>query len=215
MSAYRGTMASQRRQIAYKVRVVDVLNGEFVRKDGWEPNTVVIGDGKEVSRVNLIATVVTQPTQEANFVSVVLDDGTGKIPARSFDSDSPVNSVEIGTVALVIGRIREYNQERYLVPEIMKKIDNPAWIKMRQLELKGIVTTKPPEPVEEKVEVPGPSDKLTDIPKLIKELDKGDGADIQEVVNKMDSPSAEEIIADLLRQGEIFEIRPGRLKVLD
>ena len=35
----------QIRQIAYKVRIFDLVNGEYVQKSGeWEPNYVSIGD---------------------------------------------------------------------------------------------------------------------------------------------------------------------------
>ena len=50
---------------------------------------------------------------------------------------------------------------------------------------------------------------------LIKELDNGAGADMQELVNKCDTEEAEKIIKTMLEQGEIFEIKPGKLKILE
>lgn len=49
---------------------------------------------------------------------------------------------------------------------------------------------------------------------IIKELDSGDGADIDEIVLKSEIDETEKIIDNLLRDGEIYEIRPGRVKLL-
>ena len=51
--------------------------------------------------------------------------------------------------------------------------------------------------------------------KLIKDIDSGDGADTQEVITKSNIDKAEQIITNLLEQGEVFEIKPGRSKVLE
>ena len=48
--------------------------------------------------------------------------------------------------------------------------------------------------------------------RIIKEKDKGDGIDFEEVLKLVNN---EEIIKELLKKGELFEIRPGRLKVLE
>ncbi|MCK5854229.1 MAG: hypothetical protein KAG56_03340, partial [Sulfurovaceae bacterium] len=47
--------------------------------------------------------------------------------------------------------------------------------------------------------------------KQIKILDKGDGADYEDVLNKVKD---EKMIQMLLEDGEIFEIKPGKLKLL-
>lgn len=52
------------------------------------------------------------------------------------------------------------------------------------------------------------------IREIIKNLDSGDGADIDEVVSKSEIDDTEKIIDNLLRDGEIYEIRPGRIKLL-
>ena len=49
---------------------------------------------------------------------------------------------------------------------------------------------------------------------LIKELDAGSGADFEGVVAKA-GENSEKIIKSLLMEGEIFEVSPGKLKVLE
>ena len=47
--------------------------------------------------------------------------------------------------------------------------------------------------------------------KIIKECDDGEGADYEEVLEKVKN---EKLINSLMEEGEIFEIKPGKLKVL-
>ncbi len=65
-----------------------------------------------------------------------------------------------------------------------------------------------PEPTKGK----NPVDRILD---KISELDKGDGADTDDVISALDIPDAERIIENLLKEGEIFEISSGRIKVLE
>jgi hypothetical protein len=48
---------------------------------------------------------------------------------------------------------------------------------------------------------------------LIKKLDDGSGAPIEQLVEA--NPEAESILTTLMAEGEIFEIKPGRVKVLE
>jgi RPA family protein len=212
-----GLMVSeQRRQIAYKVSVSDILGSRYVKNEGWQPNMVVIG-GLEVSRVNIIATVVTDPVQEYNSASMILDDGTGKISVRSFDGLQIVKGVGIGMVVLVIARPREYNNEKYLIPEIVKPIQDPRWIDVRIKEL----DISPMHNALEEAKLPlskvveNAANVASRAFGLVKKLDSGGGALFEEIVKELNSPDAESVIEKLLKDGEIFEIRPGWLKVLD
>ena len=196
-----------KRLVAYKVKINDIINGEYVKEEGWKPNYVKTNFGN-ISRVNVLAVVVGK-NDDGSFT---IDDGSGKINARSFDIIA--DGFKIGDVVLVIGKPRLWNSQKYIIYEIVKKIEDKTWIKVRKLELntikkeeiKGIT-----EKVEEKV-VENPYDKILD---LIKELDKGDGADYQEVYVKSNLKKGDEILKALLEQGEIFEIKPGRLKILE
>lgn len=56
-----------------------------------------------------------------------------------------------------------------------------------------------------------PFDKIV---RVINDLDEGRGADFEAVVQKSGIEKAEDIVNNLLLEGEIFEISPGKLKVL-
>ena len=216
----------QKRQIAYKIRIKDIINSKYVKEDGWAPNYIVTLN-KHISRVNVIGVVVSKPIENgANYESIVLDDGSAKISARVFDNNKIFNNIEIGDLVLLIGRPREYGQEKYILPEIIKKIKNKEWINVRKLELrKQELQTKEIKTTEEKAEEAKDvkeeiitenveEEKTGNIEKiynLIKSMDYGSGVEYQEIVEKTGS---EKEIKMLLKEGEIYEIRPGRLKVL-
>jgi len=216
---------SQKRQIAYKVKINDILKGEYVKEEGeWVPNYIKVED-KKISRVNLMAVIVSkQNLENTNYQNLLIDDGSGKTSIRSFEEGNNFNNIEVGDFVLVIGRPREYFNEKYIVSEILKKIEDPLWAEARKLELEGKgdvkeqikdteseLVDKGENTEEEQIE----DDINKKIFNLIKEIDIGEGADTQEVITQSNIDEAEEIIKKLLKQGEIFEIKHGRLKVLE
>lgn len=216
-------MADFKRQIALKVRIKDLIEGKYFREEGMNPNYIKDKNGRIISRVNLIAAIVDFEEGD-NFRSMILDDGSGKISVRFFEE----SNANVGDVVLLIGRPREYGNEKYLYPEIIKKIEDPKWIKVRNLELKNriivneekedVVDSSSEMNIEEDIETSeAPEEKeKTSSEKIIdkiKDLDKGDGVDIESVISGMND--GENLINLLLKEGEIFEIRPGRLKVLE
>ncbi|MBW2965856.1 hypothetical protein KY342_02000 [Candidatus Woesearchaeota archaeon] len=212
---------NQKRQLAHKARIKELINGKYVKEEGWQPNYIITNNKKQISRVNLIATIVSIPIeQDRNYQSITLDDGTGRISVRSFEQNKIFDNIQIGDVILLIGRPREYGNEIYLLPEILKKIQDKAWIKVREIELrnkknmiqedkekKEVVEEKKEEIVEDIQE--STADKVINI---IKENDKGEGVDFEEILKQIND---EKTINELLKKGELFEVRPGRLKVLE
>ena len=66
--------------------------------------------------------------------SILIDDGTGKIVLRIFEENKAAFELEIGDVVQVIGKVRIFNQEKYIFPEVIKKT-NSLWLKVRFSEL--------------------------------------------------------------------------------
>ena len=200
---------SFRRQVAYKIKISDILNGSLTKDDF---SVSVRLDGFSVSRVNIIATVIYK-AEEFNYAGAAIDDGTGKIQLRSFENNSYFSKIDVGDVVLVIGKIREFNSEKYIMPEILKKISNAKWMDVRRLELEesGVIDGYA-KPVDE---APVSDKKDADVYSLVKKLDQGDGASFDDIVRGYGSSDAEKMLNALLESGDIFEIRPGRLKVLE
>ena len=195
------------RQTAYKCRIAHLLNGKYVQREGWEPNYVETELGN-VSRANVIGVIVGK--EERNLI---LDDGSGQIKLQSFEENNKLPEMAIGDKVLVIGRPRLFNDQKYLNVEIIKKIDE-KWLFYRKLELEQLPVAVPKPngmtpPVEENK--PIPAEVLLE---KIKQLDQGQGADVDEVIKAAGIENAEKTLNMLLQEGEIFEVRPGRVKLL-
>lgn len=141
-------------------------------------------DSVNVSRIRLYGIVVSQEP-------LIIDDGTGNINVRNFDQ---ALGAEIGDFVLCIGRPRSHAGEPYILGEILKKT-SPKW-----------------KTYYEKIQKPKQS--IQNPLNIIRELDKGEGANFEEVAKKL-GPKGEDIITSLLAKGDIFETRPGKLKILE
>jgi len=220
-------MDNQIRQTAIKTRINNLINGSYVLKGGLEPNYILY-DGQKISRVNLIGVVVSKNQSEfSNNTSLIVDDGSGRIGVRSFENEPILDRVSVGEVVLLIGKPREYGNEIYIVPEVIKEVENKGWVEVRKLEL-GLsgghevaqqkIEQKTDSQISEDDEDDGDSgttNQTDSVLKVIKNIDRGEGADFQEVVTRAGSENAEEIINNLIKNGDIFELKPGKLKVLE
>jgi RPA family protein len=214
------------RQVAYKVWIQDIINGAFTKntEEQWSPNYVEV-NGKKISRVNIIASVVGKfLTEDENYGTLTLDDSSETIRVKSFGPDvSKVKKARVGKLIRFIGKVKEYNGEIYLSPEAVWILDDPNWVTVRKLELGKYLT------VEKDKEITIAKDVAEEIIKdddesltkrmiaLINKYDDGKGAPIDKIIedSKLDEDEVKNAIIGLLKNGEIFEPRKGKLKVLD
>ncbi len=212
-----------KREIAYKVRVKDILDGRYVKEEGWTPNYILTADNRQISRVNIIGVVVSKNIDNFNY-SLILDDGSGRISVRGFEKSRGLEEIDIGDVILLIARPREYGNEKYLVSEIVKGVKDRRWVEVRKIELKkeiriveGVKQEERGE-IKEEIEEEVIADERSIPQKIfstIKDLDNGSGVEVEEIIKKIKSNDAEVIINNLLKEGEVFEVKPGRIKILD
>jgi RPA family protein len=202
----------QKRQVACKLMISDILKGRYV-KDDQNPGYLILEDNRQISRINIIGVVIdNQNNHSSNYRNITIDDGSGNINLKIFENNSQ-DEFKVGEPILVIGRIREFANEIYITPEIIKRVDNKDWIELRLLEL-----NQKPQESKKHVEVYDLEEELHEdkgIFSVIRRLDKGDGADITEVIKESKDENAEKIIKNLIKIGELFEIRPGKIKILE
>lgn len=139
----------------------------------------------QISRLRLFGTIVSENPY-------IIDDGTGCITLRNFDQTF---DAQIGDFVHCIGRPRSHQNEPYILIEIIKKTTT-TWKKYFEKSS----TTK--------------LDKKTDPLNIIRTLDTGNGASFEEIAKQI-GQNAEDIITNLLARGDIFEIAPGKLKILE
>ena len=196
-------MEEIKRQVARKISIDDLQKGIYIKQEGWQSNFVQTQSGDKVSRINMVGTVISQQDAQCS-----IDDGTGRIDIRTFDQSQSLPTLAIGQVIMVIGRPREFDSEMYILPEIVKPVIDKKWIEVRLKELRRkekIMVEATPQPKKEV--------GMQEIYEAIKDLDQGNGVNIEDVLQKLNDPQTEEIIQKLLREGELFEIAPGKLKI--
>lgn len=197
------------RQVAAFAYIKELLDGVYEQKEGWEPNILHCARGK-LSRVNIVGVLLREGSQ------LLLDDGSGQISIRLFDeipgADSPT-----GSVVQVIGRPREYQDSLYVVAEIIKPL-SAEWVEVRKTQLGSVQDFEKPEIVkkpssEQKAQ---PVDnKAEHLISIITGLDEGEGAFVEDVLEESElGEVAEQILNQLLLDGEVFEVKPGIVKVL-
>ena len=204
-------MADIRRQTAHKCSVAHVLNSKYVQQQGINPNYLNL-NGLKVVRVNILGILVSK---ESN--SLMLDDGSGSLQVMLFEDRLKNNSFSLGDLLLVIGKPREFEGKRFLVPEIIKVVENPKWLDFRKKELDLLDFSSDFVSDSEPVVSDSVSEVFENyhekILSKIRELDKGEGAPYQDLVNSLKLADAEKKIEELLKEGEIFEVK-GKIKIL-
>lgn len=190
------------RQTAKKVRVREIMNGSFVKKEGLEPSFVKIESGEEISRARILGTVVSKfVAEDGNYASVTIDDGTDTIRLKVFKTTKPLDALESGDMVDVVGKVREYEGETYIIPEVARKIENPNFELLRRLELiykyKGIKKAKdlveknkgkPPEELKKEFEKLGLEKQWIDLLMTTGESEgKGKGLLKKEILQAIES----------------------------
>ena len=211
------------RQTAYLTTIGTLLSGSFVKAEvQMQPSYVKTAEGKELSRVHIIAVIVS--FGEGMHAEAVLDDGTGKITARSFDTPTYFSLFNLGDIVRIIGKVRAFNEQIYIIPEIVRKITNRQYVALHKLLLQynyqEVADTAPASEITDSTVEEIPVDDIEESPPtpvdqlvaLIKAKDTGEGVLIEEIIHTIDN--GEKLIQTLLESGDIFELRPGRVKVL-
>ncbi|MBD3252234.1 hypothetical protein GF386_00705 [Candidatus Pacearchaeota archaeon] len=206
----------RKRETAYKLRIGDLIKANQIFEESESLNKrlrfVELGD-KKITRVNIIANVIDkyEGEGESKFATITLDDGGGQIRARVFSEDiKKFKDVIQGDTLLVIGLLRSYNQELYILPEIVKKQD-PKYLLVRKLEIENSYN-KPLTP-QQKKELYSIREEIVN---LIKKSEKNEGIDKENIILNTKSPPEiiHKEIQKLLEEGIIYEPKPGRVRYL-
>jgi len=219
------TTQLQKRQTAYKFWLKEIMEAEsFVSETG---SLMFKVQGKDVIRVNILANVIHKYVSEnGNYVFVTLDDGSGQLRLKVWNQDTQILSkTEVGDLLLVIGRIGINNNEIFVRPEAVRKIDNPDWELVRKLELtknygkpegeKKTISEEEPI-VEEVVITQSPSISLREKVISAIEVSGSEGIEEDKIISEVSAPAEDvrKVIDELLSEGEIFQPKKGFLKLI-
>jgi len=235
-------MALQR-HTAYKIQVGDIHIGKPIF-DG-DRFSALECSGRRVARTNLLGNVIDKYlNEEKKYCTLTIDDGSGQIRIKGFsDQYDILKQPEIGDTILIIGMIRFFNNEIYVLPEIIKKVD-PKWLHIRRLEVGvnpdvGKIQEKVIEPTTPSPQIPAPQpvqsepihltqEKIGEAPKQeekpkekiespkLKALEmirkeKEVGIEKLKIFTGVSQEELNQIVNDLITEGEIYELKPGYL----
>lgn len=201
-----------KRNIAYKMRIGDILIGKPIMNNE-RFQFLELGD-KKIVRVNLIGNIVDkyQSEGEKKFIFFTLDDGSGQIQLKAFGDDvEKFKEIHHGETVLVIGVLRNWNNDTYISPEIIKE-QNPKYLLVRKLEIEKERSNETPSIEKEKVVAL--KDKIIE---MIKNSEEEGGIETEKIILTIRDASPEIInqeIKKILEQGIIFEPRPGKVRYL-
>ncbi len=205
----------RKREIAYKLRIGDILRGKPILETIDESsrfNFLELEDRK-IKRVNVVSNIIEKFVSEGEkkFGSLTLDDASGQIRAKMFGDDvKKVLEMNQGDTILIIGLLRVYNEELYVLPEIIQKID-PRYLLVRKLELEKTQTPKPTNESSSKTK-----EVKEQIIEMIKKAENDGGIDteklIMEIKNTPETINKE--LQRLLEEGIVYEPRPGIVRYL-
>lgn len=199
-----------KRHIAFKLRIGDVLSGKSIM-EGERFSRLEL-DGKNIARVNVIGNIIEKYDSEGEkkYSFITLDDGSGQIKLKSFGDDvEKLKNIIQGQTILVIGMLRNFNNETYISPEIIREKD-PKYLLVRKIEAeKSRAQNSEPIAVEQIIAV---KDRILGAIKNSKE-----GIETDKLIMDLRDISPEIIkqeIQKFLEEGIAFEPRPGIVRYL-
>lgn len=220
----------KKRNVAYKVWISQLVNNKYVKQEGEFESSYVEANGKNISRVNIIATVVSKfYSDDSGYSSITIDDGSSEIRLKAWGDESKAFlNINAGDVILVVAKVREYNNEIYLTPELVKTIKDLNWEIARKFELlkeygfvkkletisydmQSTMQETKKEYTEERIEDSISNSQRQVVLDMINKLATSDGISINEI-SRQSELSLEEvniIINDLVKDGEIYKSKAG------
>lgn len=204
-----------KRHTALKLRIGDVLVGKPVIIN--EKFAFIELGNKKVARINLVGNIVEVYESQARedgrkYIFLTLDDGSGQIKLKAFGDDSEkFSGISQGQTVTVIGMLKNWNNETYVAPEIIKEVD-PRYLLLRKMETEREKTHE--NPVNERSQIVAIKDRILG---LVKDADDNGGLDLDKLIMELNGFSPAIInqeIQKLLEEGIIFEPRPGKIRYL-
>jgi RPA family protein len=207
-----------KRQTAYKVWIKQVHTTQNLIDEKTGLPYYALGE-KHVVRVNIIGSIIDS-FSSGGYGSLVIDDGSAQIRLKVWGEDlSLVEEKNIGDFVLVIGRIADFNDERYIRPEIVRGIGYD-WALLRRVELiKAFGVPEKDEKVilqKEQGSLPEVEPSLAAREMILTLIDKREEISEEELFKSCSLPLDKVQIAlyDLLKEGEIFSPKKGLYRLV-
>lgn len=198
----------ERLNTAVKVSAKDLTSGEYIEEG--KKKLVKLKEKGTVSKVRILGTIVDKyVADDKNYGHLVLGDSTDTIRLKFFSENiSTLENFEEGDLVDVIGFVDSYQDEVYVNPDIINKLEDPNWELLRNLELSELEEGEGEE-----------EEDISDIVlEKIRELDSGEGASFNELLEELNTYGNNKVVdtvRELMFKGEVFEPKKERLKIVE
>ncbi len=124
---------------AKKCRITDIVNAKFFSgsKEELKPSYIITDYGEKIFRVNIVATVTEKFSgEEGKYSSLTIDDESSTINVKVFGEDVKLfQNITTGDLVRIVGKIKNYNNENYVIAEAISKIDDPNFESLHKLKI--------------------------------------------------------------------------------
>jgi RPA family protein len=223
----------QERITAVRASIADIINGNFRDDNGAH---VISPYGVELRRVVLIGFVISKFQKNVDndgkrFESITLDDGSETIRIKVWGEEDAVllDGVKENILALVVGKVRKFEDEVYIIPEIVREIKDPNFMSLHLMEryqailkLSGVTMPVVAESDQQTITQSTSSSKASTVTGLSKKIlnyielnANPEGVHIKDIVAFFEPKGHESTeiqlkVFDLIGDGFIREIDPAR-----
>jgi RPA family protein len=230
-------MAQMReRMTAVRASISDITNGSYSDDNG--PH-VVSPFGVELRRVVVVGFVIDKFYREGDdsgkkrFESITVDDGTDTIGIKVWGEEdvSVLEGVKESILALVIGKVRQYNDEVYLIPEIVRELTDPNYMSLHLMERYKAVLNRSgislPDTTEQQQELLTTTPSKTVSGKLANDIiayvrleAPPEGIPLKDIVayfeeKGQDSEKVQTKVFNLVAEGALNEVSIGQFRTSD
>ncbi|MCG3221489.1 MAG: hypothetical protein H7641_08920 [Candidatus Heimdallarchaeota archaeon] len=198
--------------------IVDFVEGRLEKEGDEQYRWVLITkNGEKVYKIRINGTIVAKYYSEGDkekktYANFTLDDGSDTIRVKAWEEQAEIlRGFEIGEEVEVMGRPRHSDDEMYLLPDEILKIDDfNKSLYLRTKKIKRYAKKNYELPTEEQIIKAHDMAQMESVWSIIMETEEGVELDYIITKSKLDRAIVESVIQDLIKKGDIYE--PTSLK---
>ena len=198
--------------------IIDFVEGRLEKEGDEQFRWVLITrNGEKVYKIRINGTIVAKYYSEGDkekksYANFTLDDGSDTIRIKAWEEQAEVlRGFEIGEEVEVMGRPRQSDDEIYLLPDEVLKIDDlNKSLYLRAKKIKRYAKKNYELPTEEQIVKAHDMAQMESVWSIIMETEEG--VELEDIITKtkLDKTIVESVIQELIKKGDIYE--PTSLK---
>ena len=198
--------------------IIDFVEGRLEKEGDEQFRWVLITRNEEkVYKIRINGTIVAKyygegDKEKKSYANFTLDDGSDTIRVKAWEEQAEIlKGFEIGEEVEVMGRPRQSDDEIYLLPDEILKIDDlNKSLYLRAKRIKRYAKKNYELPTEEQIVKAHDMAQFESVWSIIMETEEG--IELEDIITKtkLDKAIVESVIQELIKKGDIYE--PTSLK---